>query len=362
MKTSIQHKLESLVDRHEELGALLSDPEVINDQQRYRELSKEYTQLDDVVSHFKDYQASLAAISNAEALLKDADEDIRDLAKEELAEAQEKKSELNDKLQILLLPQDPNDMRNIFLEIRAGTGGDEAAIFVGDLFRMYSRYADLQGWQVEVLSENPGDHGGFKEIISRIIGQGVYSRLKFESGAHRVQRVPETESQGRVHTSACTVAIMPEVDEVEEIEINSAELKVDTFRASGAGGQHVNKTDSAIRITHLPTGTVVECQDERSQHKNRARAMSLLQARLLDAAQSKQRQEQAETRRDLVGSGDRSERIRTYNYPQGRITDHRINLTLYKIADIMQGGLAHVIDPLIREHQADQMTALNDQV
>jgi peptide chain release factor 1 len=288
----------------------------------------------------------------------DSDPDIRALAEDELENAQSQLQTLEKDLQLLLIPSDPFDSSNLFLEVRAGTGGNEAAIFAGDLFRMYSRYAEIRGWQVEVLSESEGEHGGYKEIIARVIGHGAYSRLKFESGAHRVQRVPETESQGRIHTSAATVAILPEIAEVEQIDINPADLRIDTFRASGAGGQHVNKTDSAIRITHLPSGIVVECQDERSQHKNRARAMSLLQARLLAQEQQKQQAEQAQSRRILVGSGDRSERIRTYNFPQGRVTDHRINLTLYKLPDIMLGHLDAVIDPLIQEHQADQLAAL----
>jgi peptide chain release factor 1 len=264
-------------------------------------------------------------------------------------------------LQRLLLPRDPNDSHNIFLEVRAGTGGDEAAIFAGDLYRMYARYAEKQRWRVEVISESPGEHGGYKEIIARVEGQDVYARLKFESGAHRVQRVPKTEAQGRIHTSACTVAILPEIDEVEAIEINKADLKIDTYRASGAGGQHVNKTDSAIRITHLPTGIVVECQDERSQHKNRARALSVLQSRILAQAQDKQQQEQAAERRNLVGSGDRSERIRTYNFPQGRITDHRINLTIYQLDDVMQGDLDPIVGALMQEHQADLLAAMGDE-
>jgi peptide chain release factor 1 len=280
------------------------------------------------------------------------------LAEDEISQGEGELVGLEETLQTLLLPKDPNDKSNVFLEIRAGTGGDEAAIFSGDLFRMYSRYADSQGWKVEIISERLGEHGGYKEIIARIVGKQVYSQLKFESGAHRVQRVPETESQGRVHTSACTVAILPEVDEVEAIDINKADLRVDTYRASGAGGQHVNKTDSAVRLTHLPTGIVVECQDERSQHKNKARAMSLLQARILDGLQEQQSQEQSELRRSLVGSGDRSERIRTYNYPQGRITDHRINLTLYKIDEITEGDLNQVIEPLINEYHTEQLAAL----
>jgi peptide chain release factor 1 len=291
-------------------------------------------------------------------MLKDEDAEMRLMAEEELTEAKTKQEVLEAELQTLLLPTDPNDDKNIFLEIRAGAGGDEAAIFAGDLFRMYSRFAEQNRWQVEIIIESLGEHGGYKEIILRIVGTGAYSRLKFESGGHRVQRVPETESQGRVHTSACTVAILAEVDDIDEIEIKPSDLRVDTFRASGAGGQHVNKTDSAIRLTHLPTGVVVECQDERSQHKNRARAMSLLQSRLLAAEQEKQQSEIAETRRTLIGSGDRSQRIRTYNYPQGRITDHRINLTLYKLQDVLQGDLNQVITPLTSEHQADQLAAM----
>lgn len=360
MKKSIQQKLETLVDRHEELGALLSDADVINDQNRFRDLSKEYAQLEPIVSAFQQFQTALADKANAEELMADSDPDMQAMAKDELVNAEASIEELQQQLEILLLPKDPNDERNIYLEIRAGTGGDEAAIFSGDLFRMYSRYAETKGWRVEVVSENEGEHGGYKEIICRISGQDVYSHLKFESGAHRVQRVPETESQGRIHTSACTVAIIAEVDEIDAIDINANDLKVDTFRASGAGGQHVNKTDSAIRITHIPTGTVVECQEERSQHKNRAKAMSLLQSRILAEEQSKQAAEQAENRRNLVGSGDRSERIRTYNYPQGRVTDHRINLTLYKLPEIMEGDIGVVIDPLIREHQADLLAELGD--
>ncbi|NOX91492.1 MAG: peptide chain release factor 1 [Gammaproteobacteria bacterium] len=361
MKPSIHSKLETIADRLEEVSALLADPDVMSDQNRFRELSKEYAQIDPVVKCFKDYQSTLDDFSEAESLLKDDDPEMREMGEEELKNTKNRQQVLELELQKLLLPTDPNDDSNTFLEIRAGTGGDEAALFAGDLFRMYSRYAENRRWQVEIISESQGEHGGYKEIILRIIGQGAYSRLKFESGGHRVQRVPETESQGRIHTSACTVAIMPEVAEVEQININTADLKVDTFRASGAGGQHVNKTDSAIRITHLPTGTVVECQDERSQHKNRARAMSLLQARITNAEREKQDAEQAETRKSLVGSGDRSGRIRTYNYPQGRITDHRINLTLYKLDEIMQGNLDQVIEPLINEHQIQQLAQLSDE-
>jgi peptide chain release factor 1 len=293
-------------------------------------------------------------------LLKDGDADMREMAQEEFSDAQGQRDEFEAELQRLLLPRDPNDSNNVFLEVRAGTGGDEAAIFSGDLYRMYNRYAESRGWKVEVISEREGDHGGYKELIARVTGQDVYAHLKFESGAHRVQRVPETESQGRVHTSACTVAIMPEVDSVNEIEIKKSDLRIDTFRASGAGGQHVNKTDSAIRITHLPSGLVVECQDERSQHKNKARAMSLLQSRLLTGIQEKQQLEQSEERRNLGGSGDRSERIRTYNYPQGRVTDHRINLTLYKLGEVMEGSLGEVIEPLRNEYQADLLAAMAD--
>ena len=361
MKTSIQTKLETISDRLEEISALLADPDVMNDQNQFRDLSKEYAQIEPVVQCFKQYQQNQDDLSEAEAMLKDDDPDMREMGAEELKNTRAKQEVLELELQKLLLPTDPNDDSNIFLEIRAGTGGDEAALFAGDLFRMYSRYAERQRWQTEIISESPGEHGGYKEIIVRIIGQGAYSRLKFESGGHRVQRVPETESQGRIHTSACTVAVMPEVSEVEQIEINPADLKVDTFRASGAGGQHVNKTDSAIRLTHLPTGVVVECQDERSQHKNRARAMSLLQSKLYTAEKEKQEAEQAATRKSLVGTGDRSGRIRTYNYPQGRITDHRINLTLYKLDEITQGDLGQVIEPLVNEHQIQQLAQLGDE-
>ncbi|MFN2309733.1 MAG: peptide chain release factor 1 [Gammaproteobacteria bacterium] len=358
MKDSIRNKLESLSDRFEEVGMLLSTPEVIGNQNRFRALSIEYAELEPVAQHFRDYRRAREAQTATEQMLKDPDPDMRAMARDELVAAQVRCEGIESELQRLLLPSDPFDRSNIFLEVRAGTGGDEAAIFAGDLFRMYSRYAELRRWQVEVLSASEGEHGGYKEIIARIIGQGAYSRLKFESGAHRVQRVPATESQGRIHTSAATVAILPEVDEVESVAINPADLKVDTYRASGAGGQHINKTDSAIRITHLPSGIVVECQDERSQHKNRARALSLLAAKLLTAERDKQIAEQTETRRKLVGSGDRSERIRTYNFPQGRLTDHRINLTLYKLESILAGHLDEVIDPLINEYQADLLAAL----
>ena len=358
MNPSIQSKLENLSERREEIGALLSDPDVISDQNQFRALSKEYARIEPVTKCYQNYQTVLEDITAANSMLKDEDAEMRLMAEEELTEAKTKQEVLETELQKLLLPTDPNDDKNIFLEIRAGAGGDEAAIFAGDLFRMYSRFAEQNRWQVEIISESLGEHGGYKEIILRIIGAGAYSRLKFESGGHRVQRVPETESQGRVHTSACTVAILAEVDDIDEIEIKPSDLRVDTFRASGAGGQHVNKTDSAIRLTHLPTGVVVECQDERSQHKNRARAMSLLQSRLLAAEQEKQQSEIAETRRSLIGSGDRSQRIRTYNYPQGRITDHRINLTLYKLQDVLQGDLNQVISPLTSEYQADLLAAM----
>lgn len=360
MKPSIITKLENLGERFEEITALLSQPEIQSDQNRFRSLSQEYAQIEPIVATYKAYQENEDNLESAKEMAKDSDPELREMAKEEIADADQKREDLEQELQVLLLPKDPNDNRNVFLEVRAGTGGDEAAIFSGDLARMYQRYAERQGWSTEIINENRGEHGGYKEVIMRVSGQNVYSQLKFESGTHRVQRVPETESQGRVHTSACTVAIMPEVDSVDEIEINPADLRVDTYRASGAGGQHVNRTDSAIRITHIPTGVVVECQDERSQHKNRARAMSVLQARLLAAEQEKQHAEQSANRKLQVGSGDRSERIRTYNYPQGRLTDHRINLTLYKLEEIMQGGLEHVIQPLIHEHQAELLTQLGN--
>ncbi len=360
MKQSIQIKLENLCERYDEIAALLSEPEIQGNQNKFRTLSQEYAQISPLVDCYKRYEQALKMLRSAKEMANDTDLELREMAKEEVSEAEDLIESMDHELQILLLPKDPNDNRNIFLEVRAGTGGDEAAIFSGDLSRMYQRYAERKGWQIEIISENQGDHGGYKEVILRITGRDVYSQLKFESGAHRVQRVPETESQGRIHTSACTVAIMPEVEEVDAIDINPSDLKVDTYRASGAGGQHINKTESAIRITHIPTGTVVECQDERSQHKNRARAMSLLASRLLSAEQDKQHAEQSATRNLQVGSGDRSERIRTYNYPQGRLTDHRINLTLYKLDDIMQGGLEQVIQPLIREHQAELLTQLGE--
>jgi peptide chain release factor 1 len=360
MKASILAKLDNLDERYQEVAALLSDSETIADQNKFRELSKEYAELEPVVKAYLDYRDVINNLQEAKLLLKDSDPDMRAMAQDELAEAESQREPLELDLQRLLLPKDPNDEKNVFLEIRAGTGGDEAAIFSGDLFRMYSRFAEGKGWKVEVISESEGDHGGYKEIITRIVGKGVYSLLKFESGAHRVQRVPETESQGRIHTSACTVAVMPEADEQDAIEINKGDLRVDTFRASGSGGQHVNKTDSAIRLTHLPTGIVVECQDERSQHKNRAKAMSVLQARLNNAQSDAAAQEQSEQRKNLVGSGDRSERIRTYNFPQGRVTDHRINLTLYKLGEVVEGSLGEIVQPLINEFQAEQLASLAD--
>jgi peptide chain release factor 1 len=358
MKESIRHKLESVRDRFEELAGLLADPEVIGDQNKFRELSKEYSRVEPIVKLFSDFESVDDDMAAAREMAEDSDDAVREMGEEELAALETRHEKLELELQKALIPPDPHDDSNVYLEIRAGTGGDEAAIFAGDLFRMYSKYAETMGWTVEILSAREGEHGGYKEIISRVTGSGIYAALKFESGAHRVQRVPATESQGRIHTSACTVAVLPEVDEVEAEAINPADLRVDTYRASGAGGQHVNKTDSAVRLTHLPTGIVVECQDERSQHKNRARAMSLLQSRLLDARIAEQQTEQAEQRKLLVGSGDRSERIRTYNYPQGRMTDHRINLTLYKLDEILEGGLDQVIQPLVNEYQADQLAAI----
>lgn len=357
MNPSLVKKLTKIAARHEEIKAQLSDVHVINNQTRFRELSKEYAQLDPIVECFHKYEKQIEAEEQARAMLEEPDTEMHALAEEALRDAKAIQANLLDELQILLLPQDPNDARNVFLEIRAAAGGDESALFAGALLRMYMRYAEIQGWQSEIVSESSNEVGGYKNVVLRIAGQSVYSHLKFESGAHRVQRVPETEAQGRIHTSTCTVAILPEVTEVDAIEVNAGDLKVDTFRASGAGGQHVNKTDSAIRITHIPTGLVVECQEERSQHKNRAKAMSLLQSRLLAAEQAKQHKQQADTRRDLVGTGDRSERIRTYNFPQGRLTDHRINLTVYKLHDIMEGHISPIIDALIQEHRADQLAA-----
>ncbi|MBC7161600.1 MAG: peptide chain release factor 1 [Immundisolibacter sp.] len=358
MKPSIETRLRLASERNQELTVLLSDPALSDDGQRYAALAREHAELTPTTDAYRRYLDTLAALEEAQTLAAGDDAELRELARQELPELQQRLADIEAELQHLLLPADPDDRRNIFLEIRAGTGGDEAALFAGDLLRMYLRYAEAQGWQCEIVSAHEGEHGGYKEVIVRIEGRGVYARLKFESGGHRVQRVPVTEAQGRIHTSACTVAVLPEVDEVDDIPINPADLRVDTFRASGAGGQHVNKTDSAIRITHLPTGTVVECQDERSQHKNRARAMALLKSRLLEAERQRQHAQEAATRRSLVGSGDRSERIRTYNFPQGRVTDHRINLTLYKIDQVMAGDLDALIEPLRREYEAEQLMIL----
>ncbi|MBK9426016.1 MAG: peptide chain release factor 1 [Gammaproteobacteria bacterium] len=360
MKASLLAKLDQLVERHEEVGHLLGSADVIADQDRFRALSREYAELEAIAVAYQRYRKVMADSAASTELLRDADPELRALAQDDLVAAEATRGALEAELQLLLLPRDPSDDANVFLEIRAGTGGDEAAIFAGDLFRMYFRYAESRGWRMEVISQRPGEHGGYKEIISRIVGAGAYSRLKFESGAHRVQRVPATESQGRIHTSACTLAVMPEVAEIDGVVINPADLRTDTFRSSGAGGQHVNVTDSAVRITHLPTGTVVECQDERSQHKNRAKAMALLQARILAGMQDRQAREQAELRRGLVGSGDRSERIRTYNFPQGRVTDHRINLTIYQLDSVLDGALDAVIEPLINEYRTEQLAALAD--
>jgi peptide chain release factor 1 len=347
MKDSIRRKLEKLDERYEEIGRLLSEPDVIGRQNQFRDLSMEYARLGPVVDRYRGFLALEGDLATARELA--MEEELKELGTRVDGEEQA--------LQRLLVPKDPHDDSNIFLEVRAGTGGDEAALFAGDLFRMYARYAEAKRWEVEVLSESPGEHGGYKEIISRIIGRGAYSLLKFESGTHRVQRVPATEAQGRIHTSACTVAILPELEAVESVDLNPADLRIDTYRSSGAGGQHVNKTDSAIRITHLPTGIVVECQDERSQHKNRSRALSLLKARLLADEREKQASAQAQSRKLQVGSGDRSERIRTYNFPQGRVTDHRINLTLYKLDDVMNGNLGELIAALNQEYQAEELAS-----
>jgi len=360
MNPSISAKIDNLMERHEELERLLSDAGVIAEQDKFRAFSREYSELGPVVQCARKLRQAQRGKLEAQALLKDADPELRVMAEEELATNRALVEQLEAELQVLLLPRDPRDSCNVFLEIRAGTGGDEAAIFSGDLFKMYSRYAEARGWKMEVLSERRGEHGGYKEIISRVEGNNIYGSLKFESGAHRVQRVPLTEAQGRVHTSACTVAVMPEPEAEAEIEINKADLRIDTYRASGAGGQHVNKTDSAIRITHVPSGIVVECQDERSQHKNRARALSLLLAKLQAAADAEREQTLSDNRRNLVGSGDRSEKIRTYNYPDGRVTDHRIKLTLYKLGAVMDGDLDDLIEPLQAEFQADQLAELAD--
>ena len=358
MKPTIQSRLENLDLRLEEISALLSDPSVIGDQNRFRSLSREYSEIQPLVNRYRQHRETARELAAARAMLDESDAGMRAMVEDEVKRLAARLEGLEQDLQKLLLPKDPNDTRNIFIEIRAGAGGDEAAIFAGDLYRMYSAYAVKRRWEIEVVSASHGEHGGYKEVIARITGTDVYSRLKFESGGHRVQRVPATEAQGRIHTSACTVAILPEAEEIDAIALNPADLKVDTFRASGAGGQHVNKTDSAIRITHLPSGLVVECQDERSQHKNRSRAMSLLSARLLEAEQRKQRESEAASRKSQVGSGDRSDRIRTYNFPQGRVTDHRINVTLYKLERVIDGDLDDLIDPLNAEDQAAKLAAL----
>lgn len=360
MKQSIQQKLEHIQERHQEINALLADPATAADPAQLRKLSQEHAQLSPLVEAFGDYQSVLEELAAATEMLEESDPEIREMAREDLAANERRRAALELDLQNLLLPTDPHDDHNCFVEVRAGTGGNEAALFAGDLVKMYIRYADNRGWRIELITSSEGEAGGFKEAILHVVGRGAYARFKFESGAHRVQRVPETESQGRIHTSACTVAVLPEIDATEEVVINPADLRVDTFRASGAGGQHINKTDSAIRLTHLPSGIVVECQDQRSQHKNRARATAILQARLNAAEQEKHQASEAETRRQLVGSGDRSEKIRTYNFPQSRVTDHRINLTLYKLDDIMAGNLDPIIEPLRQEHQADQLAAASD--
>ena len=356
MKQSIRDKLEGLAGRLDELDRTLSSSEATRDMDQYRKLTREHAELGPVVALYQTWRQAEADLQSALDMM--TDPEMKELAEAEMKSASERLPEIERELQNLLLPKASDDERNVFLEIRAGTGGDESALFAGNLFRMYSRFAERQRWQVEVVSSSASDVGGYKEVIARIVGNDVYSRLKFESGTHRVQRVPETEAQGRIHTSACTVAIMPEADELEDVQINPAEIRIDTFRASGAGGQHINKTDSAIRIVHLPTGIVVECQDGRSQHKNKAQAMSVLVARIRDAQQREQSAMIASTRKSLVGSGDRSERIRTYNFPQGRVTDHRINLTLYKIDAIMDGDLDELLGALANEHQAEQLTAL----
>jgi peptide chain release factor 1 len=360
LKASIRDKLERLSERRAEIDALLGAEDATRDMDGYRRLSKEHAEIGNLVELYAAYRKAESDLAAARDLL--ADPEMKELAAEEIAAAEGEIARLGDEMQRALLPRDPNDERNLFLEIRAGTGGDESALFAGDLLRMYTRYAERQGWKVEQVSANESDLGGYREVICRIAGNGAYSKLKFESGGHRVQRVPATEAQGRIHTSACTVAVMPEVDAVADVDINPADLRIDTFRASGAGGQHINKTDSAVRITHIPTGIVVECQDDRSQHRNKAQAMSVLAARIKDAQEREQQQKIASTRKSLVGSGDRSERIRTYNFPQGRVTDHRINLTLYKIDAIMDGDLDDLVAALTAEHQAEQLAALGESV
>ncbi len=359
MKKSIKERLSQLCDRLMEVDALLSEPETMQDMDYFRKLSVERADIEPVVTLFKSYEQTVEDMQVAQEMM--SDPDMKEMGEEEYQDCKERIERFEEELQIALLPKDPDDDRSVFLEIRAGTGGDESAIFSGDLFRMYSRYAERYGWKVEIMSENPSELGGYREIIARIDGQGVYGRLKYESGAHRVQRVPETESQGRVHTSACTVAVIPEADELSEVVLNPAELRIDTYRASGAGGQHINKTDSAVRVTHIPTGIVAECQDSRSQHSNKAKALAVLAARINDVARQEQQAKEAAERKSLVGSGDRSERIRTYNYPQGRVTDHRINLTLYKLIYIMEGDLDELTSALIAERQAELLAGLSDE-
>jgi peptide chain release factor 1 len=360
MKLSMLAKLKQLALHLRELDELLMQPDVASNQENYRRLTREHAEISPVVALFEEYRQAQSDQEAAEEMLQDAE--MKEFAQQEIEAAQERMVKAEEELQIMLLPKDPNDDRNIFLEIRAGTGGDESAIFAGDLLRMYTRFAEHNGWQVEIVSSSPSEQGGYREVIVRLVGRGVYSRMKFESGGHRVQRVPVTETQGRIHTSACTVAVMPETDDIEDVQINPAELRIDTFRASGAGGQHVNKTDSAVRITHLPTGIVVECQDDRSQHKNRAQAMSVLAARIRDIQMREQQAKEAATRKSLIGSGDRSERIRTYNYPQGRVTDHRINLTLYKLESIMDGDLDELTNALATEHKAELLAEMGESV
>jgi peptide chain release factor 1 len=359
MKPSMLAKLDQLANRLEELNDLLMQQDATSNMDNYRRMTREHAELGPLVALYKDYSQADKDVKTAQDLL--SDPDMKDFAQEEIDAARARMEQLEVDLQKMLLPKDPNDERNIFLEVRAGTGGDEAALFAGDLLRMYMRYAERNRWQVEMISESPSELGGYKEAIVRIVGFGAYSKLKFESGGHRVQRVPATETQGRIHTSACTVAIMPEADEVEDVNINPADLRIDTYRASGAGGQHINKTDSAVRITHIPTGIVVECQDDRSQHKNKAQAMKVLAARIKDVQTREQQSKEAATRKSLIGSGDRSERIRTYNFPQGRMTDHRINLTLYKLDFIMDGDLDELTNALVAEHQAELLAALADE-
>ncbi len=360
MNASLLTKLDAMAARHTEVTALLSDPQVINDQERYRELGRERARLEKVVAHYREYGGCRNDLEGASAMLNDDDDGIKTLAQQESETLKRRLTAIEREIRHCLLPHDPHDHSNIYLEIRAGTGGDEAAIFAGDLLRMYSRYAESQRWRIEIINANEGEHGGFKEVISRVIGEGAYSRLKFESGVHRVQRIPETESQGRIHTSAATVAVLPEAEEIDHIDLDPADLRIDKFRASGAGGQHVNKTDSAIRVTHAPSGLVAECQEERSQHRNKARALALLKAKLLDLERHKQSEEQAQTRKSMVGSGDRSQRIRTYNFPQGRITDHRINLTLHRLPEIIAGALDPLIEQLTGEQQAAALVQFND--